>query len=224
MWLPGWKTIFVPTGQTVYEKHKDECDWMIGVGEALYNLGALPRFTEAEKEKLPKTHLEGTGGNLAMRSIRDPRKFIVTTAGCDKGALDCHNFAVVHRIVWQEKVIEFSATSEEAYPSTDTLLVGAIFEESDYCRACIHIHSPVETAYALRLKYPLNNAKDVIPVRRFAKAKIEIFNLIDHLVTDECGREDAACITGKYAKEVSSLAIELVANYRKNRAPAIGSF
>ena len=212
-WLPGW-TVLVHTkeisGQSVYERYRDKCEWMRRIGKELFERGALPslRGTVA-----PARLQNGTGGNFAVRDSVFPNQFIVTASGTHKGQLKQTDFVEVISIDWK-KVITICTDSPGALPSTDSLLVATVFEMYPEICAWIHFHETLHTPHIVKLEYPSISPTDRNVLSDIIQKGARAINMIDHdlfakKIAD--GTADAAIILGKNQERAFSHAIELLA-------------
>lgn len=206
-WLPGWTAYELPLSEAeaMSATHRKEREAMIGIGRDLFGLGVLPVFKNITSGRVPPSHLDGTGGNFAARLSQ--LSFLVTGAGTRKDRLTLDDFAIVERVLWGQRRIEFTSFGERK-PSTDSLITAVAFETCPDISACIHAHCPVDTAHSIFLPYPTTRQADLDALRAMVAEGARVINLIDHDLakTAPIGEEDAVIILGKNFADARDLA------------------
>jgi hypothetical protein len=212
-WLQGWTVVEIGSCRTtpsVYSRYSEECMLMQRAGIELFSLGTLPELTGTSA---PAAFQSGTGGNFAIRRRSSPGMFVVTARGAHKGHLRNNSFVEVAKVSWRRRTIYIRRDSDDALPSTDTLLVATAFEAHPEIVTWVHLHQPVATPNAVRLTYPSLTTADHRQLALAIKKGLRIINMIDHnlfIKKAPNGASDATIIVGTNPQDTFELAIKSI--------------
>ena len=209
-WLPGWRITKIPSCRKPYDHYPEECEWMIKIGYDLYNLDSrvLPNLRNA---KLPAIHLNGTGGNFAVRvpGISGSVAFVGTPRGGHKGNLGQDDFVIVHCVDETRREIYYSCSGNRQ-PSTDTLPVWRAFYANPAVNVWVHFHFPLYyTSLAVEMPYPATEEAHWRVFEQYVRRGAAIVNLINH-TGESPGKPDACVILGPDTRGVARKTIILV--------------
>lgn len=209
-WLTDWTIRRIFKAKQPYNFYRAECDALIDIGETLFRLGSISKYSQAE---LAAIYQEGTNGNFAVRHRHIPDWFVVTARGVHKGRLRAADFVGIRQINWDRKEIFVHAPVYDIQPSTDSLLIAKAFKASRYINVWLHFHSVVATPHKIKLNYPAIEESDWETFAALVKSGVRAINMIDHDVGRKGGANgepDSAIILGVNAREAFELAISLI--------------